>query len=193
MVQWQQDKLAEHPASSASCPWTLTEKCWLSVYPGSIDQQPVWQAKPGKRCVCSTANLSTCIWANSILQLMSDIRRDNKCQQHAVRTTWIPFVNVWWAVHREAINCLRNHLSSINLFLHLFVLKEVGKKKEKHLPDDVRGSRPTWNADPGADSQSREETRRRSRRLGVEDDRTAMTLDKETEGGNKRGTETLWI
>lgn len=58
---------------------------------------------------------------HSILQLMSDIRRDNKCQQHDVHRTWITLVNVWWApcTVDRLINCLRNNLSHINLFLLL--------------------------------------------------------------------------
>lgn len=44
------------------------------------------------------------------------------------------------------------------------------------------------NADPGVDSQSREDMRRRSRRLEEEEeDKTAMMLERET-GGRMRET-----
>lgn len=75
--------------------WTLTEKSRPYIYPGSIDPKPVWLAKPGKCSICSTVNpFHMYLSKHSILQLMSDIRRDNKCQQNVVCKTWMTFVNV---------------------------------------------------------------------------------------------------
>ncbi|TNN39761.1 hypothetical protein EYF80_050070 [Liparis tanakae] len=64
--------------------------------------------------------------------------------------------------------------------------EKVQKKTLQNLPGDITRCRPMKNADPGVDSQSREDMRRRSRRL-EEEDKTAMMLERETEG-RMRGT-----
>lgn len=118
---------------------------------------------------------------HSILQLLSDIRRDNECQQRVVRKTLITFVNVWCTVGR-LIDWPKDDLLRINLLLPL----NCPDAKSSNLPDDVMWSRPIRNADPGVHSQSRENIRRRSRRSG-EQDETAMMLGRDTEEGMREG------
>lgn len=70
-------------------------------------------------------------------------------------------------------------------FTCVFVLTQ-SRFNFRNLPGDVTWSRPMRNADPGVDSQSREEIRRRTTTL-EEEDETVMMLRRETEGRMTEG------